>query len=156
MLINESKFHQQNRKVDSAYLVVHPSDDLTDEFEDRRGDEGRDTDSCVNTLFYLTVYGKDLCPYLSPVSGRLGGDDVTLTVLILDAARLHGERNGRTRVHWRGVQRCRNIPLTRCDLTNHTWDLEHGYYARVRAVGPRGSSDWTVTWPRFEPKSDSK
>lgn len=35
------------------------------------------------------------------------------------------------------------------------WDLEQGYYARVRAVSRRASSKWALT-QRFDPKSDSK
>lgn len=41
-----------------------------------------------------------------------------------------------------------------CDLSNETWDLEQGYYARVRAVSRRASSKWVSTL-RFDPKSDT-
>lgn len=42
-----------------------------------------------------------------------------------------------------------------CDLSNETWDLDHGYFARVRAVSRRASSKWVMT-QRFDPKWDSK
>lgn len=60
-----------------------------------------------------------------------------------------------TQVHWRKVQQCTKIVQTWCDLSNELWDLEQGYYARVRAVSRRSSSIWTLT-RRFDPKSDSK
>ncbi|KAM4633113.1 interleukin-20 receptor subunit alpha [Polymixia lowei] len=58
------------------------------------------------------------------------------------------------RVHWRVMQQCRDTGRSWCDLTNETWDLEQGYYARVRAVDNSGSSKWTMT-TRFEPKPDT-
>lgn len=59
------------------------------------------------------------------------------------------------RVHWRAVQRCTEIVQSWCDLSKEMWDLEQGYYARVRAVSGRASSKWALT-QRFDPKSDSK
>uniref|UniRef100_A0A3Q3XBZ8 Interleukin 20 receptor, alpha n=1 Tax=Mola mola TaxID=94237 RepID=A0A3Q3XBZ8_MOLML len=59
-----------------------------------------------------------------------------------------------TQVHWRKVQQCTKIVQTWCDLSNELWDLEQGYYARVRAVSRRSSSIWTLT-RRFDPKSDT-
>ncbi|XP_070843686.1 interleukin-20 receptor subunit alpha [Chaetodon trifascialis] len=58
------------------------------------------------------------------------------------------------RVNWRAVRRCTEIVRSWCDLSNETWDLEQGYYARVRAVSRRTSSKWALTW-RFDPKSDT-
>ncbi|KAM4522154.1 interleukin-20 receptor subunit alpha [Odontesthes bonariensis] len=63
-------------------------------------------------------------------------------------------RKGR-QVHWRAVQQCTDIVRTWCDLSAETWDLEQGYYARVRAVGGRASSKWALTQRRFDPKSDT-
>lgn len=59
------------------------------------------------------------------------------------------------RVRWRVVQGCAEVAQSWCDLSNQTWDLEHGYYARVRAETRRASSKWVLT-RRFDPKSDSK
>lgn len=59
------------------------------------------------------------------------------------------------RVHWRVVQRCAEVAQTRCDLSNETWDLDQGYFARVRAEYRQASSRWVMT-RRFDPKSDSK
>ncbi|KAI3364411.1 hypothetical protein L3Q82_011198, partial [Scortum barcoo] len=59
------------------------------------------------------------------------------------------------RVNWRAVRHCTEIVRTWCDLSNETWDLEHGYYARVRASSRRASSKWAVTTIRFDPKSDT-
>ncbi|XP_071335042.1 interleukin-20 receptor subunit alpha [Trachinotus anak] len=59
------------------------------------------------------------------------------------------------RVHWRAVHLCTDIVRRWCDLSNETWDQEQGYYARVRAVGRRGSSKWTLTERRFDPKTDT-
>lgn len=58
------------------------------------------------------------------------------------------------RVHWRAVRQCTEITRSWCDLSNETWDLEHGYYARIRAVSKRASSKWTLT-RRFDPKLDT-
>ena len=57
---------------------------------------------------------------------------------------------------WRVVPHCRELEMTRCDLTNQTQDLEHGYFARVRAVDRTGPSKWKKTQKRFDPKTDSK
>ncbi|XP_029352356.1 interleukin-20 receptor subunit alpha [Echeneis naucrates] len=59
------------------------------------------------------------------------------------------------RVNWRVVHHCTNIGQTWCDLSNETWDQEQGYYAKVRAVGRRESSKWSLTGRRFDPKSDT-
>lgn len=59
------------------------------------------------------------------------------------------------RVQWRPVRRCTEIVRSWCDLSNETWDLEHGYYARVRAVSRRASSKWALTGRRFDPKTDT-
>lgn len=59
------------------------------------------------------------------------------------------------RLHWRLVQRCTEIIRTWCDLSNETWDLEQGYYARVRAVSSRRASSKWVSTLRFDPKSDT-
>lgn len=59
------------------------------------------------------------------------------------------------RVNWRAVRQCTEIVRSWCDLSNETWDLEHGYYARVRAVSRKASSKWVLT-RRFDPKLDSK
>ncbi|KAM7395598.1 hypothetical protein PAMA_007052 [Pampus argenteus] len=59
------------------------------------------------------------------------------------------------RVNWRAVRHCTEIVRSWCDLTNETWDLEQGYYAKVRAVGMRATSKWAVTPRRFDPKSDT-
>ena len=63
----------------------------------------------------------------------------------------YGERG-----QWNEVPHCRSLELTWCDLTNQTQDLEHGYFARVRAADQSGFSKWKVTQQRFDPKSDSK
>ncbi|XP_059212501.1 interleukin-20 receptor subunit alpha [Centropristis striata] len=59
------------------------------------------------------------------------------------------------RVHWRAVRRCTEIVRSWCDLSKETWDLEHGYYGRVRAVSRRTSSKWALTRRRFDPKTDT-
>ncbi|XP_023286119.1 interleukin-20 receptor subunit alpha-like [Seriola lalandi dorsalis] len=59
------------------------------------------------------------------------------------------------RVHWRAVHQCTDIVRRWCDLSSETWDQEQGYYARVRAVGRKGSSKWTLTERRFDPKTDT-
>lgn len=59
------------------------------------------------------------------------------------------------RVFWKVVQRCAEVAQSRCDLSNETWDLEQGYFARVRAENKQASSRWVLT-RRFDPKSDSK
>ncbi|XP_074541756.1 interleukin-20 receptor subunit alpha [Halichoeres trimaculatus] len=59
------------------------------------------------------------------------------------------------RVHWRSVQHCTEVVRCWCDLSHETWDLEQGYYARVRAVSRKVSSKWALTLRRFDPKSDT-
>ncbi|KAM7368067.1 hypothetical protein PAMP_014318 [Pampus punctatissimus] len=59
------------------------------------------------------------------------------------------------RVHWRAVRHCTQVVRSWCDLTNETWDLEQGYYAKVRAVGMRATSKWALTPRRFDPKLDT-
>ncbi|XP_028253156.1 interleukin-20 receptor subunit alpha [Parambassis ranga] len=59
------------------------------------------------------------------------------------------------RVHWRPTRHCTDITRTWCDLSNETWDEEHSYYARVRAVFGRASSKWALTRRRFDPKTDT-
>ncbi|CAL8393916.1 unnamed protein product [Arctogadus glacialis] len=61
---------------------------------------------------------------------------------------IYGER-------WRVVPHCRDLELTRCDLTNQTQDLEQGYFAKVRAVDRTGPSKWKKTQKRFDPKTDT-
>ncbi|XP_036942161.1 interleukin-20 receptor subunit alpha [Acanthopagrus latus] len=60
----------------------------------------------------------------------------------------------RRRAHWRTVHRCTETVRHWCDLSNETWDLDHGYFARVRAVSRRASSKWVMT-RRFDPKLDT-
>lgn len=59
------------------------------------------------------------------------------------------------RERWRAVHHCTNIVRTWCDLSAETWAEEEGYYARVRALGRKSSSKWTVTKKRFDPKWDT-
>lgn len=58
------------------------------------------------------------------------------------------------RGRWRVVKGC-PVAQSWCDLSKETWDLEHVYYARVRAETRRASSRWTMT-QRFDPNLDSK
>ncbi|XP_034018256.1 uncharacterized protein LOC117503173 isoform X4 [Thalassophryne amazonica] len=67
---------------------------------------------------------------------------------------IYGDTKG-TRINWRVVRHCRDIPRSWCDLTNETWDLEEGYYARVRAIGRRAYSKWVLTQRRFDPILDT-
>ncbi|XP_054475039.1 interleukin-20 receptor subunit alpha [Anoplopoma fimbria] len=62
--------------------------------------------------------------------------------------------NKERKANWRAVWRCTKIVQSWCDLSNETWDLEQGYYARVRAVSPGASSSWAVTQRRFDPKTE--
>ncbi|XP_048860533.1 interleukin-20 receptor subunit alpha isoform X3 [Brienomyrus brachyistius] len=55
---------------------------------------------------------------------------------------------------WRGVKLCKKLKKTMCDLSDETSDLEEKYYARVRAVGKNGSSEWNHT-DRFDPILDT-
>ncbi|KAF0023301.1 hypothetical protein F2P81_023931 [Scophthalmus maximus] len=59
------------------------------------------------------------------------------------------------RVNWRSVRQCTDITRCWCDLSNETWDQDHGYHARVRAAGRRASSKWGLPQRRFDPKSDT-
>ncbi|KAM9840342.1 interleukin-20 receptor subunit alpha [Aulostomus maculatus] len=59
------------------------------------------------------------------------------------------------RVNWRSVWHCTEIVRNWCDLTNETWDLEHGYHAKVRAVTKKALCKWSMTWRRFDPKVDT-
>lgn len=59
-----------------------------------------------------------------------------------------------TRARWRAVQRCTGIVQCSCDLSNELWDVEQGYFARVRSTANRASSKWALT-RRFDPKSDT-
>uniref|UniRef100_A0A8C6SK69 Fibronectin type-III domain-containing protein n=1 Tax=Neogobius melanostomus TaxID=47308 RepID=A0A8C6SK69_9GOBI len=65
---------------------------------------------------------------------------------------IYGERKEK-RVHWRSVPHCTEITRTWCDLSEETSDLEHGYYAKVRAVSRKSNSKWVLT-KRFHPKHD--
>ncbi|KAA8583174.1 hypothetical protein FQN60_015720 [Etheostoma spectabile] len=68
---------------------------------------------------------------------------------------IYGDRvEGKKNANWRAVRLCTKIARSWCDLSNETWDLEEGYYARVRAVSQRASSKWVVT-RRFDPKTDT-
>ncbi|MEQ2301419.1 hypothetical protein AMECASPLE_035701, partial [Ameca splendens] len=53
---------------------------------------------------------------------------------------------------WRAAHQCTDIVRTWCDLSVETWAEEEGYYARVRALGKKSTSKWTVTKRRFDPK----
>nr|XP_023652929.1 uncharacterized protein LOC111836146 [Paramormyrops kingsleyae] len=55
---------------------------------------------------------------------------------------------------WKGVKACKKLRKTWCDLSTETSDLEEKYYARVRAVGKNGSSEWNHT-DRFDPFLDT-
>ncbi|XP_031692974.1 interleukin-20 receptor subunit alpha isoform X4 [Oncorhynchus kisutch] len=70
---------------------------------------------------------------------------------------IYGDRmdSGATQVRWRVKNQCRDIPQTRCDLSNETTDLDEGYFARVKAVGTNLSSKWAFTEKRFDPKADT-
>ncbi|XP_060946929.1 interleukin-20 receptor subunit alpha [Limanda limanda] len=59
------------------------------------------------------------------------------------------------RANWRAVRQCTDTVRSWCDLSNETRDEEQGYYARVRAVGRRAPSKWTMTLRRFDPKLDT-
>lgn len=60
------------------------------------------------------------------------------------------------RIHWRPVLHCTETTRTWCDLSEETSDLEHGYFARVRAVGRKNNSKWELTHRRFDPKIDTE
>lgn len=60
------------------------------------------------------------------------------------------------RVHWRPVLHCAEITRTWCDLSRETSDLEHGYYAKVRAMSRKRNSEWEWTQKRFDPKLDTE
>ncbi|XP_077409474.1 interleukin-20 receptor subunit alpha [Vanacampus margaritifer] len=66
----------------------------------------------------------------------------------------YGDNVGGNQGNWRPVQRCRQTEMTQCDLTRETWDAEHSYYGRVRAVGS-APSKWIRTRMRFVPKVDT-
>ncbi|XP_053498225.1 interleukin-20 receptor subunit alpha isoform X1 [Ictalurus furcatus] len=52
---------------------------------------------------------------------------------------------GTEQVVWRLVEQCDDVTQTDCDVTEQTDDTEEEYYARVRANGPNGRSEWTET-----------
>lgn len=60
------------------------------------------------------------------------------------------------RVHWRPVLHCTETTRTWCDLSEETSDLEHGYFAKVRAVSRKNNSEWVLTHRRFDPKIDTE
>ncbi|KAJ0026970.1 hypothetical protein NQD34_017970 [Periophthalmus magnuspinnatus] len=60
------------------------------------------------------------------------------------------------RVHWRTALRCTEISRTWCDLSVETSDLEHGYFAKVRAVSQKRHSKWVETPNRFDPKIETE
>lgn len=60
------------------------------------------------------------------------------------------------RVHWRPALHCAEITRTWCDLSEETSDLEHGYYAKVRAMSRKRNSEWAWTHKRFDPKIDTE
>ncbi|KAF7667778.1 hypothetical protein LDENG_00048560 [Lucifuga dentata] len=70
---------------------------------------------------------------------------------------IYGDRvkgSAEKKVNWRQVWQCTDVARNWCDLTKETWDVDQGYYARVRAVGRKASSTWAMT-QRFDPKSDT-
>ncbi|XP_055088125.1 interleukin-20 receptor subunit alpha isoform X2 [Periophthalmus magnuspinnatus] len=60
------------------------------------------------------------------------------------------------RVHWRTALHCTEISRTWCDLSVETSDLEHGYFAKVRAVSQKRHSKWVETPNRFDPKIETE
>ncbi|KAM9495219.1 interleukin-20 receptor subunit alpha [Clarias gariepinus] len=56
---------------------------------------------------------------------------------------------GTEQVKWRTVEQCADVTQTECDVTDQTSDTEEKYYARVRANGPNGRSEWTETDSRL-------
>ncbi|XP_073348389.1 interleukin-20 receptor subunit alpha [Pagrus major] len=86
-----------------------------------------------------------------PGNGTL--DDTHFTVQYAIYGDSVQDSKGR-RAHWRAVRRCTETVRRWCDLSNETWDLDHGYFARVRAVSRRASSKWVMT-RRFDPKLDT-
>lgn len=57
---------------------------------------------------------------------------------------------------WKPVLHCADITRTWCDLSEETSDLEHSYYAMVRAVGRKRHSKWVLTQKRFYPKIETE
>ncbi|XP_076612549.1 interleukin-20 receptor subunit alpha [Chaetodon auriga] len=105
--------------------------------------------SPVNVIFSSV----NLRNMLHWIPGNGTPDDTHFTVQYAIYGDSVEDSKGR-RVNWRAVRRCTEIGRSWCDLSNETWDLEQGYYARVRAVSRRTSSKWALTW-RFDPKSDT-
>ncbi|KAJ0060945.1 hypothetical protein NL108_001814 [Boleophthalmus pectinirostris] len=60
------------------------------------------------------------------------------------------------RAHWRLVHHCTEISRTWCDLSVETSDLEHGYFAKVRALSQKKHSKWVETPSRFDPKIETE
>lgn len=60
--------------------------------------------------------------------------------------------------HGRPVHHCTDITRTWCDLSKETSDLEHGYYAKVRAMSKKNNnnSKWVWTEMRFDPKFNTE
>ncbi|XP_038149223.1 interleukin-20 receptor subunit alpha [Cyprinodon tularosa] len=88
----------------------------------------------------------------SPGSGTPDGTHFAVEYIIYGEST---EASKGKRGHWRAVQHCTNIVRTWCDLSLETWDEEKGYLARVRALGRKSSSKWTLTKRRFDPKWDT-
>ncbi|XP_028996960.1 interleukin-20 receptor subunit alpha [Betta splendens] len=107
--------------------------------------------SPVNVVF-SSVNLKNVLQW-SPGSGT--PDDTLFTVKYAIYGDSVKDSKGK-QVYWREVRHCQRTPHTRCDLSDETWDLEQGYYAKVRAVGSTGgSSNWTRTVWRFDPLLDT-
>lgn len=66
---------------------------------------------------------------------------------------IYGDKEKRV---WRSVLHCTDITRTWCDLSEETSDLEHAYYAKVRAVSRKGNSEWVWTQKRFYPKIETE
>ncbi|XP_017264497.1 interleukin-20 receptor subunit alpha [Kryptolebias marmoratus] len=85
--------------------------------------------------------------------GKWSPDNVRFTVEYAIYGRTIRNSKGKSKI-WRPVRECTEILRTWCDLSTETRDEEQGYYARVRAIGPKSSSDWVRT-ERFDPKSET-
>ncbi|XP_049643985.1 interleukin-20 receptor subunit alpha isoform X1 [Suncus etruscus] len=70
----------------------------------------------------------------------LQGAEITYTVQYL----IYGQKK------WLNKSECRTINRTYCDLSAETSDLEHQYYARVKAILEKNCSNWAETG-RFYP-----
>ncbi|KAM9355191.1 interleukin-20 receptor subunit alpha [Pholidichthys leucotaenia] len=87
-----------------------------------------------------------------PGNGTLNGTQFSVEYAI------YGEKiqkNKGKRIHWRPVRHCTEIVRTYCDLSRETWDVDHGYITRVRALSKGTSSKWIWSEKRFDPKLDT-